>query len=187
MVKAMKTTTDAASTRSEIERTYRDRGGGFLAWARAHAPDFATAEDILQDAFLKALANASALSIVEDLAGWIFAAMRNRLADLWRGKAARRRAGATDVPDETLVQIAAVAGFDPQDEFVRGELAGAIKMAIDALPALQREVLMAQTVEGVTFRELSERTGTSIDTLMARKRYAVKKLAAALIEWVDFE
>lgn len=186
-MKAMKANTDAASTRSEIERTYRERRGGFLAWARAHAPDLATAEDVLQDAFMKALVNASALSIVEDLAGWIFAAMRNRLADLWRGKAARRRAGEAELPEETLAEIAAAAGFDPHDELVRGELARAIEMAIDALPAPQRQVLLAQTVEGLTFRELAERTGTSIDTLMARKRYAVKKLAAALIEWYDFE
>jgi RNA polymerase sigma factor (sigma-70 family) len=183
----MKANPDAASTRNEIEQTYRERRGGFLAWARAHAPDLATAEDVLQDAFLKALANASALSIVEDLAGWIFVAMRNRLADLWRGKAARRRAGAMDFPEETLAEIASAAGFDPQDELVRSELAGAIETAIDALPAPQREVLLAQTVEGLTFRELAERTGASIDTLMARKRYAVKKLAAALIEWYDFE
>ncbi len=183
----MKASTDDTSTRSEIERTYRTRRGGFLAWARAHAPDLATAEDILQDAFMKALANANALSIVEDLAGWIFAAMRNRLTDLWRGQAAHRRAGATELPEGTLVEIAAAAGFDPPNELVRGELAGAIKIAIDALPAPQREVLLAQTVEGLSFRELAERTGTSIDTLMARKRYAVKKLAAALIEWYDFE
>jgi RNA polymerase sigma factor (sigma-70 family) len=183
----MKAHTDAASTRREIERTYRERRGGFLAWARAHAPDLATAEDVLQDAFLKALKNASALSIVEDLAGWIFAAMRNRLADLWRGKAAHRRAGAVELPEETLVEIAAAVGFDPHDELVRGELVGAIETAIGALPAAQREVLLAQTIDGVTFRELAERTGTSIDTLMARKRYAVKKLAATLIEWYDFE
>jgi len=183
----MKANSGDATARSEIERAYRERRGAFLAWARAHAPDLDTAEDVLQDAFMKALANADALSIVEDLAGWIFAAMRNRLADLWRGKAARRRAGATEVPQETLVEIAAAAGFDPHDELVRGELAGAIETAIDALPAPQREVLLAQTVEGVTFRELAERTVTSIDTLMARKRYAVKKLAAALVDWYDFE
>jgi RNA polymerase sigma factor (sigma-70 family) len=186
-MKAMKANTDAASTRSEIERTYRERRGGFLAWARAHAPDLATAEDALQDAFMKALTNASALSIVEDLAGWIFAAMRNRLADLWRGKGARRRAGARELPEETLVEIAAAAGFDPYDQLVRGKLAEAIEMAIDALPASQREVLLAQTVEGLSFRELAGRTGTSIDTLMARKRYAARKLAAALIEWYDFK
>lgn len=186
-MKAMRAKTDAASTRNEIERTYRERRGGFLTWARSHAPDLATAEDVLQDAFMKALANASALSIVEDLAGWIFTAMRNGLADLWRGKAARRRAGAIELAEDTLFEIAAAAGFDPYDELVRSELAGAIGMALDALPAPQREVLLAQTVEGLTFRELAERTGTSIDTLIARKRYAVKKLAAALVEWYDFE
>lgn len=184
---AMKAHTDAAAARTEIERTYRERRSGFLAWARVHAPDFGTAEDVLQDAFLRALTEANALSIVEDVAGWIFTAMRNRLTDLWRGRAARRRAGAVDVPERTIVEVAAAAGFDPEDELVRNELAGAIETAIAALPAPQRDVLLAQAVEGLTFRELAARTGTSIDTLMARKRYAVKKLAAALIEWYDFE
>lgn len=33
----MKVNADAASTRSKIERTYRERSGGFLAWARSAA------------------------------------------------------------------------------------------------------------------------------------------------------
>jgi RNA polymerase sigma factor (sigma-70 family) len=172
-----------AATRSQIERTYRERGRGFLAWAKRHAPDAATAEDVLQDAFIKALANASALSLVEDLGAWIFSAMRNRLVDLWRGDAARRRAGAAALPDKTVEEIAAAAGFDPLDELVRDEIFEALDTAIEALPAEQREVLEAQTFEGLTFRELAARTGTSIDTLMARKRYAIKKLAAALQDW----
>ena len=35
------------------------------------------------------------------------------------------------------------------------------------------------------FKELAEATGVSIDTLMARKRYAIRKLAAALKIWND--
>jgi RNA polymerase sigma factor (sigma-70 family) len=176
-----------AATRDQIERTYRERGRGFLAWARRHAPDAATAEDVLQDAFVKALANASALSLVEDLGAWIFSAMRNRLFDLWRGAAARRRAGAAELRDETVEEIAVAAGFDPHDELVRDEILEALQIAIEALPAEQREVLKAQTLEGLTFRELAKRTGTSIDTLMARKRYAIKKLAAALQDWTHYD
>ena len=96
----------SSATKKEIERAYRERGGGFLSWAKRHAPDEASAEDALQDAFIKAIANASALSLVEDIAAWIFTAMRNRLFDLWRGEGARRRAGSVDVPDETLEEIA---------------------------------------------------------------------------------
>ena len=175
----------APATRLIIERAYRERGRGFLAWAKRHAPDAEMAEDILQDAFIRAIANASALAVVEDVAAWIFSAMRNRLIDLWRSERARRRAGAVDIPEETLEEIAATAGFDPQDALVRNEMLAALEVAIDALPEAQREVLRAQTLDGQSFRELALRTGVSIDTLMARKRYAVRKLAAALEYWMD--
>jgi RNA polymerase sigma factor (sigma-70 family) len=176
---------DASGTRQGIERAYRERRQGFLAWAKRHAPDPATAEDILHDAFIKALTNASALTLVEDLAGWIFSAMRNRLIDLWRSEGARRRAGAVRVPDEILEEVAEEAGYDPSDGLIRGEMMTALEVAIDALPAEQREVLQAQSLDGITFKELAERTAVSIDTLMARKRYAIRKLAAALEYWMD--
>jgi RNA polymerase sigma factor (sigma-70 family) len=174
-----------SATRKSIERAYRERGRGFLAWARRHAPDAATAEDILQDAFLRALANADALSPVADLGAWIFSAMRNRLIDLWRGEGARRKAGATELSDEVLERVAAEAGLDPQDQLQRNEMLADLEVAIAALPAPQREVIRAQALGGVGFKELAEATGLSIDTLMARKRYAIRKLAAALEYWMD--
>ena len=174
-----------SATRKTIERTYLERGRGFLAWARRHAPDAATAEDILQDAFVRALANVNALSPVEDLAAWIFSAMRNRLIDLWRGGSARQRAGAIELPREVIEEITAEAGLNPLDQFQRNEMLAALELAIEALPAPQREVIRAQALGGVAFRELAEATGVSIDTLMARKRYAIRKLATALEYWMD--
>lgn len=175
----------ASATRTAIERTYRERGRGFLAWARRHAPDAATAEDVFQDAFIRALANADALSLVEDVAAWIFSAMRNRLIDLWRGEGAKRRAGAVELSEEVLERVAAEAGLDAQDQLERNEMLAALEVAIDALPAPQREVIRAQALGGIGFKELAEATGVSMDTLMARKRYAMRKLAAALEYWMD--
>jgi len=174
-----------SARRRAIERTYRERGRSFLAWARRHAPDMETAEDILQDAFIRALANADALSPVRDVAAWIFSAMRNRLVDLWRGEGTKRRAGAVDLPGAILEDVAEEAGFDPQDRLQRDEMLAALDVAIEALPGPQREVIRAQALGGVGFKELAETTGVSIDTLMARKRYAVRKLAAALEYWMD--
>jgi len=176
---------DDSATRKTIERTYLERGRAFLAWARRHAPDAATAEDILQDAFVRALANVNALSPVEDLAAWIFSAMRNRLIDLWRSGGARQRAGAIELPREVIEEIAAEAGLNPLDQLQRNEMLAALELAIEALPAPQREVIRAQALGGVAFRELAEATGVSIDTLMARKRYAIRKLATALEYWMD--
>lgn len=175
----------ASATRKTIEQTYVERGRGFLAWARRHAPDAATAEDILQDAFVRALANVNALSPVEDFAAWIFSAMRNRLIDLWRGGDARQKAGAIDLPRQVIEEIAAEAGLDPLDQLERNEMLGALEVAIEALPAPQREVIRAQALGGVGFKKLAAVTGASIDTLMARKRYAIRKLAAALEYWMD--
>jgi len=175
----------ASATKSAIERTYRERGRGFLAWARRHAPDAETAEDVFQDAFIRALTNADALSLVEDLGAWIFSAMRNRLVDLWRGEGSRRRAGAIDLPEDVLEGVAAQAGLDARDQLQRKEMLTALEVAIEALPSPQREVIRAQALGGIGFRELAEKTGVSIDTLMARKRYAIRKLAAALEYWMD--
>jgi RNA polymerase sigma factor (sigma-70 family) len=177
---------EAASAKAKaVERAYRERRGAFLAWARRHAPDMETAEDILQDAFIRALANADALSPVRDLAAWIFSAMRNRLVDLWRGEGTKRRAGAVDLPEAVLEEVAEEAGIDPQDRLQRGEMLAALDVAIEALPAPQRDVIRAQALGGVGFKELAETTGVPIDTLMARKRYAVRKLAAVLEFWLD--
>lgn len=177
--------------RDGIERSYRERRAGFLAWARRRLPDLAAAEDALQDAFVAALdrsvGGSGGLTLVEDAAAYVFAALRNRVSDQWRRKEARRRAGSVEIPAEVFAEIAAQAGYDPADTLVRDELLAALEVAIVALPPEQREVIEAQALGGLTFRELAERTGESIDTLIARKRYAIRKLAAALEYWMDFE
>ena len=61
----------------------------------------------------------------------------------------------------------------------------ALEVAIEALPVSQREVIRAQALGEVGFKELAESMGVSIDTLMARKRYALRKLAAALEYWME--
>ena len=175
----------SSATRETIERTYRERGRGFLAWAKRHAPDAETAEDIMQDAFLRAVSNADALSPVQDLAAWIFSAMRNRLIDLWRAQGTKRKAGAIDISEEILENVAVEAGLDPYDQLERSEMFAALEVAIEALPVPQREVIRAQAMGEVGFKELAKSMGVSIDTLMARKRYALRKLAVALEYWME--
>ncbi len=58
----------------------------------------------------------------------------------------------------------------------------ALTESLEELPPEQREVFLQQAVEGRTFRELAEESGTSINTLLARKRYAVQALRRRLGE-----
>jgi DNA-directed RNA polymerase specialized sigma24 family protein len=61
----------------------------------------------------------------------------------------------------------------------------ALNDALRALPAAQRRVIEAQVFGGLTFREIAEATGESIDTLTARKRYALRNLSRALRHWIE--
>ena len=176
---------DKASLRDEVERAYKENGRGFLAAARKSARTTQDAEDALQDAFAMALANLDSLAAVGNIPGWIFTALRNRLADLWRRGQAHRSAGEMAVAEETLAEIAAAVGLSPEDDAVMSALSDALAEAIGALPAEQRQVIEAQALRGEGFKELSERTGLPINTLMARKRYAIQKLAHALRSWAE--
>jgi RNA polymerase sigma factor (sigma-70 family) len=171
--------------RSELEAAYRESGPGFLAWATKATRSFVDAEDVVQDAFAKALARAESLGPVDDLAAWLFASVRNKVRDLWRRGETRKKAGEIAVSDAAIAEIVASAGLDPSELAASSELLEALYDAIEELPPEQRTVIEAQVLDGMTFQELAESTGISPDTLAARKRYAVKRLAAALREWVD--
>lgn len=82
-------------------------------------------------------------------------------------------------------EIITDTGLDPLDAYVRDCLIDALNDALHALPRLQRQVVEAQVFGGLTFREISEATGESIDTLTARKRYAIGNLSRALRHWID--
>jgi RNA polymerase sigma factor (sigma-70 family) len=171
--------------KQSLETAYRDNRKGLLARANKSTRNLTDAEDVLQDAFLKALDNLDLLEKVENLTGWLFTVIRNLVIDLWRRNKTRKKAGETNVAEETIAEIVSSTGLDPSDELVRNELADALGDAILALPAEQREVIEAQVMDGVTFRELSESTGIPINTLMTRKKLAVRKLAAALRGWIE--
>ncbi|MBK7034165.1 MAG: hypothetical protein IPH49_13090 [Ignavibacteria bacterium] len=56
---------------------------------------------------------------------------------------------------------------------------------LEELPAEQKWVFVKNEFEGVSFREMSEETGVNINTLLARKRYAVLYLRKKLQELYD--
>jgi RNA polymerase sigma factor (sigma-70 family) len=170
---------------SNLERVYRENKWGFLSWAARATRSLADAEDLVQDAFAKALADTETLTDVDDLAAWLFVSVRNRVRDLWRRRGTRKRVGEFDVSDATLVEIAEAAGLGPSDMLAEAELLEALYDAIEALPEDQRMVIEAQVLDGLTFREIAQTSGVSPDTLAARKRYAIKRLAEALREWFE--
>ncbi len=168
-----------------LENAYRSEKPRFLSRLKAMGRTLEEAEDLIHDVYTETLEKLPLLSQISNLPAWINTIFKSRIIDAWRRDRYRVERGKTNVSKETLQSIVYTAGLDPVEAYVQDILVDALNTAIKALPALQRQVVEFQVFGGLTFREISEVTGENIDTLKARKRYALGKLARALRHWID--
>lgn len=168
-----------------LEEAYRSEKPRFLARLRAAGRTLEEAEDLVHDVYAETMERLHLVADVRNLPAWISSLFTRRLIDAWRHERVRERSGEADVTEETLREIIAGAGLDPQDGFIRESLVDAVNDAMRALPPAQRRVVEAQVFGGLTFRQIADATGESIDTLTARKRYAVRHLSRALRHWIE--
>jgi RNA polymerase sigma factor (sigma-70 family) len=186
-MKNMNTTlvTDAKLSQTRISEAYNSERPRFLSRLLGAGRTLEEAEDLIQDVYAEALEHLPLVSGISNLPAWINTLFTRRLIDAWRHARVQENAGETDVAEETLQEIIADIGLDPQDAYVRESLADALNDAMRALPEEQRQVVEAQVFGELTFREIAEMTGESIDTLTARKRYAIKNLSRTLRQWIE--
>ena len=170
---------------TRLEQAYTGEKPRIMARLRAAGRTLEEAEDLVHDVYAEVMERLPLVSEIRNLPAWINSLVTRRLIDSWRHERVRIAAGETDVTEETLREIIAGVGLDPLDGFIRASLMDALNDALRALPAPQRRVVEAQVFGGLTFREIAEVTGESIDTLTARKRYALRSLARALKHWIE--
>jgi RNA polymerase sigma factor (sigma-70 family) len=144
-------------------------------------------EDILQDVFY-ALVEANRLLVpIDHVTGWLFRVARNRITDLFRKKKPESFAAVADEDDELLQLEDLLPSSDPGPEahYARNVLLDAFELAVGELPEEQREVFVAHESEGRSFKEMTAATGVSVNTLLSRKRYAVRRLREQLQSTYD--
>ena len=151
---------------------------------RRRVPDPRDAEDILQDVFYKLVEANRLLMPIDHVTGWLFRAARNRITDLFRQKKPESfsSAAVADDDDELLQLEDLLPSPDagPEELYARNVLLNELELAIDELPAEQRDVFVAHEFEGRSFKEMAATTGVSVNTLLSRKRYAVRRLRERL-------
>jgi RNA polymerase sigma factor (sigma-70 family) len=175
----------SGESRRRLSETYTREKPRLLARLRAAGRTLEEAEDLVHDVYAEILERLPLVAEIRNLPAWINTIVTRRMIDAWRRDRAREAAGEIDVAEETLREIIAGVGLDPQDAFIRESLIDALNDALHALPAAQRKVVEAQVFGGLTFREMAAATGISIDTLTARKRYAMRNLSRALRHWIE--
>ena len=176
---------DLSRAQESLENAYRSEKPRLVARLRASGHTLEEAEDFVHDIYVETLERLPLVADIRNLPAWITWLFNRRRIDAWRHGQVRAASGEVDVAEETLREIIAGTGLDPLDGFVRDNLVDAMNDALRALPPPQRQVVEAQVFGGLTFREIAEQTGESIDTLTARKRYALRKLSQALRHWIE--
>jgi RNA polymerase sigma factor (sigma-70 family) len=68
----------------------------------------------------------------------------------------------------------------PETSYIRNLFWDELQLALDELPAEQRDVFILNEMEGIPFKDIAEETGVSVATLISRKRYAVLHLRERL-------
>ncbi len=172
----------------QIENLFKTDRKKFLGFIRQRVRSQEEAEDILQDVFTNVLAaSANVQKPIENIASWVFTAVRNRIIDSYRKKRAETFSD-MQTPGQAEDGVDAFENFlgdysaSPENDLLRKTIWESVQAGLAELPDEQREVFVRNEFEGVSFREMSEETGVNINTLLARKRYAVLHLRKKLKE-----
>jgi RNA polymerase sigma factor (sigma-70 family) len=174
-------TTEQDQRISEAIETEQNRLRNFI---RRRVPDREDAEDILQEVFYELTETYRLMKPIEQVSAWLFRVARNRIIDLFRKKKSKSLndpVAAREEDDElSLEDLLVSEDAGPEEAFARGVLLEALDDALEELPPEQRDVFIAHEFEGRSFKELAEETGIGMNTLLARKRYAVLHLRRRL-------
>ena len=170
---------------TSVFRTHYKR---MLNYVRRQINNAEEAEDLLQDVFGKAAERMDLLVMVNDIPGWIWTSLRNRIIDFYRHESTKQKHGEREIcldmegENGPLHSLIADTRQNVESEYLRKVVADVLYESLNELPEEQKEVFLLQAVEGRTFAEIAEFTGESINTVAARKRYAVSFLRKRLKE-----
>lgn len=142
---------------------------------RARVTDPATAEDILQDVFVKIQARLGQLEDPAKLQGWLYLIARNAIIDHYR-----TRKETTEVPESLPAEL-------PEDDTEMQGLKASFRRMIYSLPEPYRYALVLTEFEGLTQKELSERLGISLSGAKSRVQRGREQLKVMLHECCTFE
>ena len=167
-----------------ISSVLKEEGARLRNFIRKRVGDETDAEDIFQEVFYEFVQTYRLMKPIEQAGAWLFRVARNRIIDRFR----RRRndplqnapAGSADGEPLLLDDLLPSPDAGPEAIYARTLLIDALDDAIDELPEEQRAVFVGHEIEGRSFKDMAAESGTSINTLLARKRYAVQFLRRRL-------
>jgi len=145
------------------------------------------AEDIIQDVALNIYSKLDINAPIENLAGYFFRALRNKIIDYQRKP--RFNVSLENIKDENdenlLLKTVPDNSIETEDFGRNEELQKKLMMAIEKLKPDQQAIIIETEFEGHTFEELSNRWNIPVGTLLSRKHRAMNKLQKMLLNEIN--
>lgn len=161
---------------------YQAQLKGYIA---RRVPTREDSEDLLQNVFYQLSKLDLIQNPIEQMSAWLYSVARNQIIDF------RRKHREEEMPlfynndeDNRLAGEISELLFEeessPETDLVKTFIWEELEIALSELPEEQRAVFELTELEGCSFKEISEITGITINTLISRKRYAVLHLRERL-------
>lgn len=135
------------------------------------------ANDIFQETFVKAILTIKQGRYSENgrFGAWISRIAHNLIIDYYRQEKSENLRS-SDVDDVNILNRKELCEATIEDILINEQILADVKDLIEELPSLQREVLMMRYYMNLSFKEIAEKTGVSINTALGRMRYAIINL-----------
>ncbi|MNL01475.1 ECF RNA polymerase sigma-E factor [compost metagenome] len=153
--------------RKSFSELVRRHQRGVLRLSLRFVKDMDTAEDVTQEAFIKAYEKLSTFEGRASFKSWLFQIAVNTA----RNKLREWKKDTVDV-DDVQLGVAAVA----ETALVHGAVSDLLQQEVDKLPLKQKTALVLRVYEDLSFNEIAEIMECPYDTAKANYRHALMKL-----------
>lgn len=135
------------------------------------------ANDIFQETFVKAILTIKQGRYTENgkFPAWISRIAHNLIIDFYRQEKSENLQSA-DIEEIDILNRKELCDATIEDIIIADQITNDVKALICELPELQQEVLRMRYYSNLSFKEIAEKTGVSINTALGRMRYAIINL-----------
>lgn len=137
-----------------------------------------TANDLFQDTFVKVITklHEGRYVVQGKFSFWIMRIAHNIIIDWYRLQSNEHIVEMADNNNLSNLRVASVVDRGRESEILEEQVLRDVKRLMDRLPTTQREVVYMRFYQELSFKEIAEITGVSINTALGRMRYALMNL-----------
>jgi len=158
---------------------HRDKIFGFI-YSKVRNQELT--EDLFQDTLFKIVRTLKKGKYIEEgkFLSWVIRIAHNIIIDYYRKK--NKMKNVYESEDFSLFDILHDNSLDAEGEMIRQQMIQKIRILIETLPSEQKEVLKMRMYEELSFQEIADATGVSINTALGRMRYALINIRKTIEE-----